>query len=78
MFSELLERVTTDISTEKPAQAKFWDRVQPTDARFCIDLGIFRTNLAGSWCLSYLYATWIRLPHAGDVGRLLRHGGEPV
>ncbi len=78
MFSELLGRVTTDTSTDKPAQAKFWDQIQATDARLCIDVRIFRTNLAGSRCLSYLHATWIRLPHAGDVGRLLRHGGDPV
>ena len=78
MLSGLLGRVTPDISTEKPAQAKSWHRVQTTNARRCIDVRIFRTNVAGWRCLSFLHPTRIRLSHAGDVGRLFRHGGRLV
>ncbi len=78
MFSELLGRVTTDISTEKPAQAKFRDRVPATNDRLGIDARIFRTNSAGSRCLSFLHPTRIRLFLDRDVGRLFCHGGRLV
>ena len=78
MFSELLGRVTPDTSTEKPPESKFWDRVQTSNARLCIDVRVFRTDFTGSWCLSYIHTAGIRLSHARDVGRLLRHGGRLV